>query len=141
MKKAFLFLFTLVWLSAGAQTDNWKVYHNNRLKIQAGNEDETKNSFSISKKDLSEPGFLWIVYVEKSSNKNWKRTIALFDATDKELAKHSGTICKIGNAYLQTISNKVKQIKFYTWSLPEDPKEAARIRVRRIHLCTIRFTE
>jgi hypothetical protein len=28
-------------------------------------------------------------------------------------------------------------IKIYTWALPKDPKEAARVRIRRVHLCTI----
>ena len=36
-------------------------------------------------------------------------------------------------------TKNVVKIKIYTWSLPQNPRLAATIRIRRVHLCTLEF--
>jgi hypothetical protein len=141
MKTLSFLLFALAAQVSVAQTNSWKVYHNGRVKVQTSTENESKNSFTITKADLEETGFLWVIFSDKTPTKGWKRSIAAYDEKDNELHKHGGILFKMTNPQLLSFFNRVKTIKIYTWALPADPKEAARIRVRRIHLATIRLVD
>jgi hypothetical protein len=96
---------------------------------------------TLSKNDLEKTGFLWINYSDKSTSRTWKRSIVLVDENDKEVFKRAGSLCKIGNSFLHDINKKANVLKIYTWAVPSDPQEAAKVRVRRIHLCTINFKD
>ena len=83
-----------------------------------------------------------ITYTEEKKLKDWKRTFAVLDEKDNDLMTYSGSSFKIGNAKLLSLMHQgVKTIKIYTWALPTDPELAARIRIRRTHLCTIRLEQ
>jgi hypothetical protein len=141
MKILFLLLALVGFTSINAQTDktdSWKITHNNKLRLQASGENEAQNTFTIQAADLKKGGQLFINYTEPQKRKDWKRTLAVFDTKDNELLKYSGSIFKIENARLDSLFTKgIKTIKLYTWALPTDPKLAARIRVRRVHVATI----
>jgi hypothetical protein len=137
MKTIWLFiLFVCFYTTAGAQ-DSWKLIHNGTQKLQANAEDAVKNTIAINKAALTKKGCLKVTYTARNQQKDWKRTIALFDEKDAELLQQDGALLKVSNARLKTLSDLAAIIKVYTWSLPADPDVAATVRVRRIHLCTI----
>ena len=134
MKTLFLLLCISFSMALAAQ-DSWKVTHNGKQLLKTTNEDETKNMVTIKKTDLKKTGYLSVHY-QGENQQGWKRTIALIDEKDNELIKQNGASFKLSNQKLNTLSDG-KTGKIYTWALPTDPKLAAAVRVRRIHLCTI----
>lgn len=139
MKPIFLFFLAFISLNVMAQNSSWKITHNNKQVLKASVEDESKNVITISASELKKSGQLCVVYTDKQKQKGWKREIALFDENDTELLRHSGETLKVNNLKLNLLANKAKTIKIYTWSLPTDPAKAAVIRIRRVHVATIRF--
>lgn len=137
MKTILFFFFALTLATNGMAQDTWTITYNGKGKLKAAAEDEQKNVITLSKTDLKKGGNLAIIYTEGKKLKDWERTITLFDEGDNELAKSTGMSFKITAAKLTTMAAKAKELTLYTLSLPTDPNLAARIRVRRLHLCTI----
>ena len=141
MKKILLSILlftTVVFMNAQPGKDNWKVYQNKKLLISANEESETKNIRSINKTDLNKIGDLIVTYEEANPDKEWKRTIAIFDEQDQNLfEKAEINKIQISNVDLKKIIKDKTKIKIYTWAIPKDPAKAAVIRIRRVHLCTL----
>ena len=141
MKILFLIAGLLAFFQINAQTskgNTWTVEHNKTVRLTATGENEAKNTLTISSAALKAEGQLYIDYAETKPMKDWKRTFAVFDEKDNELMSYSGSSFKISNGKLRSLaSDGTTTIKIYTWALPTDPELAARIRIRRVHLCTI----
>jgi len=68
----------------------------------------------------------------------WWRSFHFNDEQDNELIrKDSVTYFKIPAKELQRIFTGKKEIRIYTTIAPRDPNLA--VRIRRVHLCTLRF--
>jgi hypothetical protein len=117
--------------------DSWKVTLNGETVLSTSTEDAEKNIISINPDYLKNSKTFVITYTETEKQKGWKRTISAYDSTDKELVKQTGTIFKISNNTLLAQLKKSKTIRIFTMNLPTDPKVKARVRVRRVHLCTL----
>jgi hypothetical protein len=138
MKILFLLLSLVGFVAAEAQTDTWILSHNNKPVLNALGEDEARNVITIKAADLKKNGQLFINYKEAKKQKDWKRTLAVFDTKDNELIKYNGSIYKLANSKLNSLyAQGIRTVKIYTWALPADPKLAARIRIRRVHIATI----
>ena len=141
MKILFLFagLFGFFMIYAQkSKSDSWTITHNSKLKLKATEEAPDKNSISISAAELKKKGSLVVAYSEAQKQKDWKRSITVFDAQDNDLMTVSGSTMTISNDRLKKmIASDVHTLKIYTWSLPTDPELAARIRVARKHIGTI----
>ena len=139
MKKIFLsLLFFTSAIYMNAQPDNWKIYHNKKLLLSVSEESETKNIRSIHKADLDKTGDLIVMYKESNRDKEWKRTIAIFDEKDNTLFEKAGiNKIQVSNASLKKMLQEKTKIRIYTWAIPKDPAKAAVIRIRRVHLCTL----
>ncbi|MBD0296408.1 MAG: hypothetical protein ICV51_05880 [Flavisolibacter sp.] len=140
MKVILAFLFAFLIHTCSTAQDTWKVVHNGKQLLKTANEDEAKNIIVILKSDLKKDGYLMVNYSEAKKQNGWKRAIIIFDEKDSELVKQSGSSFKITNQKLNALANGRQMLKIYTIALPADPKLAATIRIRRIHLCTITFT-
>ena len=139
MKKVLIFILVMAGLgavAAGLQKASWIVAHNNRQRLKTVQESEQRNLIVINRADLKKTGQLFVNYTG-TQEKDWKRTISLFDTKDNELLKHSGNLLKVGNSKLNSLANSMDTIKIYTLALPADPAVAATVRVRRIHLATL----
>ena len=138
MKKiSFLSLFVSIIMMSFAQ-DTWKVYHNKIEKLITGKPDPVNNVISIKQSDLNAPGFFLLSYSEEKSQTNWIRYLAVYDDADNMLIQKKGeSKLKVDNEILKDMFLKNAVIKVFTWTLPADPDLAARIRVRRVHLCTV----
>jgi hypothetical protein len=141
MKILFLLLGFIINFTLQAQTkkmDTWIISHNAKQKIRTSQEAPEKNVVTITKADLMKSGHVFVNYTDNNKEKGWKRTIAVFDTAENELVTYSGSIFKLHNPKLRSLmAEGVKTIKIYTWALPTDPDLASRIRIRRVHLCTI----
>lgn len=132
------FLGFLVWISTITSVsgqEGWKIHHNGRLKLSA-NQEADSNKFSLKKADLKKTGSLMILVKEQKKQKDWIRTILIVDDKDNEVLRHAGDLFKIGNSKLNSLSKKSTGFSIYSVSLPADPKKAALVRVRRIHLAS-----
>ena len=143
MKILFLIASLLGFFHIEAQTskgNTWTVEHNKTVRLKAAGENEAKNTFTIRAADLKTEGQLYIDYTEAKPLKDWKRTFAVFDEKDNDLMSYSGSSFKISNGKLRSLmSDGITTIKIFTWALPTDPDLASRIRIRRVHLCTIKL--
>ncbi len=118
--------------------DSWKVYLNKTEYLNSHEENESKNTFNISSSILNKEGGLVITYIEKEPLKDWKRIFSISDKNDNILLqKENVRILKISNDSVKSLFKNKSSIHIYTWTLPNDPDLAARIRIRRVHLCTI----
>jgi hypothetical protein len=140
--KLILFSLLILFATTVAVTktieDKWKITHNGRQLLHTSKEDATRNKATIRLVDLKKTGLLEINYMEQEAQKGWKRTIA-FTAGDEVLYEQHGNYFKLTNTFLYSLSKELGAVDIYTWSLPTDPKVAATVRVRRVHLGTIVF--
>lgn len=119
---------------------SWQIKHDKKQLFSATKESADSNNITLSIADFKEKGCYTISYVEDNTatrKMKWIRTIAIYDEKDNELYKKSAASVKIPDTDIKKMLTDNNTIRIYTWSLPKDPAEAARIRVRRVHLCTI----
>ena len=140
MKTLITLLLSVGIMSVTSAQDSWKLTHNGKLKLENTEEVPEKNMFSIRIADLSKKGALAVAYTDDEA-KSWIRTIMIVDEADTELATHKGASYTIPNTTLKTLFKKVSTLKVYTIAIPSDPKKAALVRVRRIHLATIKLAK
>lgn len=142
MKKIVFLLFALTTgLLVLAQDDiAWSVFHDKRKLFSSSIENEEQNNLTVKLSDLESGKDFVISYCVANINDKkdgWKRTIGIYTPADKELYRKDSDTVKIPDLQIKKILLENRTIKVYTWALPKDPKEAARVRVRRVHLCTI----
>ena len=132
------FIFFLFCTQDGV---SWKVTFCNKELLVATEEDQNKNVVSIRSADLDKPGrYLTLSYWEMNtiSKKNgWKRSIIVFDESDNQLIKKDSSAISLSANELKKLFKERKKIKLFTISIPSDPSQAALVRIRRVHLCTL----
>lgn len=139
-KNTLLLLFLATCFLANAQeTRHWTVKSNKLQLLNTDTEDTAKNIIPVRISDLSSKNIFTVSYfTEKTGNKDsWKRTIGIYSMADKELYRKDAPVLKINGAALKKMLLENKIIKIYSWAIPKDPAQAARVRVRRVHLCSI----
>lgn len=122
-------------INAQEKMDSVKVKWNRNVIFSGAVESEKDNTVKFS---FNEGSVLEIIYKEAERKADWTRTLLIFDNSDNELARfENGYKTKLGGDVLKNIIGNNKTLKVYTISLPTDPEMAARVRVRRVHLCTL----
>jgi len=136
MKTICLSLFTTVFVLHGfAQTtEHWTVQLNSKTLLTANTEDTMANTIAV--KDLKK-GSLIVTYVPGAVEGQRKRRIMVFDAGDRELYSEQTLSLVIPVKTLKKWKLTSPQIKIYT--VPVLDEGGAVVRLRRVHLCTIRF--
>jgi hypothetical protein len=142
MKRTGLFLVLFIaGLSVFAQDGIiWTVAHNKKKIFSATEENEQKNIITVNAADFKPGNSLIISYSGINTDVNgnkWIRTIGIYNEADKELYRKNTRVAKLKDEWIKKMLQENRKIKIYTWALPKDPKEAARVRIRRVHLCTI----
>jgi hypothetical protein len=136
MKLILFLVMGLLTVSAEAQ-DNWVVYLNKKPVLESREESEEKNVVHIKSNALKSKNVFTITYLEAAKQKGWSRSMMVFDSTDRELKRVKGNKLSYSNSSLLSLLKKNKTLRVYTWSIPNDPAMKERIRVRRVHLCTL----
>jgi hypothetical protein len=148
MKKSiFILSLTISWLFSQSQMevikqDTWKVKWNKKVILESSRENETANTKKINKAELSRKYCLEIAYTasDPAKQKEWKRSFLFFGDNDNELLRKDSThSITLTAAELNNLFGDQKKIKIYTIAIPTDPDLAARVRVRRVHLCTLQL--
>jgi hypothetical protein len=137
--KLFTLLVALSLSLASSAQDSWKVVHNGKQKLKTSVEKADGNVVYLNRADLQKNGNLSIIFSDGDKQTGWTRTITMVDKGEAELHTHTGNLFTISNANLKKLFSKVATIYVYTWALPDDPELAARIRIRRVHLSTIKL--
>jgi len=125
-----------------ASADSWKITWSKKVILQTSETNESANVRTIKASDLKKNFILEISYKEAdvAKEKEWIRSFMLFDENDQQLLKKDSTRhVKITAAQLKKLFGNKKKIKIYTIAIPSDPDLAARVRVRRMHLCTLQL--
>jgi hypothetical protein len=138
-----LLIFGFASLGSHAQDNDpgfWKIAWKKKVILQTGKSDQTANVRTIKASDLKKSYILEILYKENDPKmeKEWIRSFLFFDENDKELIRRdSSRHTKVSASQLSKLFGDKKKLKIYTIAIPSDPELAARIRVRRVHLCTL----
>ena len=143
--KKIIFLIALVsvhMISQGqkAKSDSWKITWNKKVILETSKSDETANIRKIKAADLKKNYSFQISYKESDPKKmkEWNRSVMFFNESDNEISRKDSTRnWKITAAELKKLFGNKKKLKIYTIAIPSDPDLAARVRVRRVHLCTL----
>lgn len=117
--------------------NSWEVFLDEKILLNTSKEDEKKNVIKISSADLNKAKTFIVSLKETSAQKGWERTIIMYDEKDNELKKQAGKRLAVQTFELKALLDKLGTIKIYTINSPTDPKMKARVRIRRIHLCTL----
>jgi hypothetical protein len=144
MKKIF-FLLSLgfVCLFAQAQKDqhdSWTVKLNKKVILDAFKYGETANTRTIKSSDLDKKSSLEIIYHQGDPEqaKTWNRTFIFMDENEHELLRKDSTLhATISGSVLKKLFGDKKTIRIYTIALPTNLDIASRVRVSRLHLCTL----
>lgn len=138
MKKFSFFLLSALISIMSFSQDTWKVSHNKVEFLTTVKHDPEKNIVLVKQADLNQPGEFELKYFENKPQKSWNRYLVVYDGAENVLMqKEGGTTLILQNDTLKDLLQKNSLLKIFTWTLPSDPELAARIRVRRLHLCTI----
>jgi len=142
MKKILLISILIFGYSVmHAQSDFWKITWNKKVILQTGENNESDKLRKIKAADLEKNYILEISYKEADAAKReWIRSFMIFDEKDQQLLRKDSTRnMKITAAQLKKLFGDKKKLMIYTIAIPSDPDMAARVRVRRFHLCTLQL--
>ena len=139
--KIFTLLLSLTLGFSALAQDNWKVALNGKELLSTAEEKPEGNIVTLSKADLAKTANFLVKFTEKEPQTGWKRSIVLVDKGENEVQAETGRILTVSSKTLLTHLLRAGTLYIYTWALPTDPELAARIRVRRVHLCTIKLKD
>jgi hypothetical protein len=138
-KFLFFILISIMALTSDAQNgNNCTISHNNKKVLTVTKEDLVKNKIVIKAAELKKTGSLVIAFPVSKAKPEWKRNLMIYDTADNVLlTKENITGLTLSNTELTTLLAGKKKFSIFTTSIPTDPKKAAAIRVRRVHVCTV----
>lgn len=134
MKKAILFISAFLTFVFVYAQDRWTVQLNSKTLLTAKAEDTLANVISIT--DIKK-GSLVVTFTPGETNSKWGRRLAVYDIADNQLYSKEAFSISIPAASLKKWKTGHSQIKIYTWPISKDPR--IKLKVRRVHLCTIKF--
>ncbi|RYY92044.1 MAG: hypothetical protein EOO11_21835 [Chitinophagaceae bacterium] len=118
---------------------SWTVRIGSKTVLRSNAEDPARNVVTVKRSRLREKGDFVLTYMPAAPQPGWERTISVLTGSDQELQVHKGNRMRLsGNAFAKLAKGQT-ELHIYTIALPTDPAIRARVRVRRVHLATIRF--
>ncbi|GAA4345526.1 hypothetical protein [Flaviaesturariibacter amylovorans] len=156
MRTLFLFLSLLcsgallaqegrtVSIAGGARRDaaadaSWTLRSGTRLLLRSNAEDAARNVATLKRSALKKKGTLVLTYTPGEAMPGWERTITLYTGADQDLQRQTGNSFRLSHKALAAFAKGQKELHLYTMALPTDPNLRSTIRVRRVHLATIKF--
>lgn len=134
MKRLLFFVSMIIFAGTIQAQDRWTVQLNSKVLLAAKTEDTTLNKVSV--KNLKK-GSLIVTYTPGKATNERKRRIMVYDVNEQELYSKDAYSIAIPAASLKKWRLATPQIKIYT--IPVLGAEGANVRLRRVHLCTIKF--
>ena len=134
MKQLFALIASLLLTFAATAQDRWTVQLNSKTLLMATEEDTTKN---VVKADDLKKGSLIVTYVPSKPDNERKRRIMIYDMNDHELYSKEAHSITVPVSNIKKWRLTSPQIKVYT--IPVLGEEGANVRLRRVHLATIKL--
>lgn len=120
---------------AGAQrTERWTVLLNSDVLLTAKTEDTAAN---VIKAPALKKGSLIVTYVPAQAQGERKRRLMVVDAADHELYSREAFNIAVPVSEVKKWKLATPLLRIYT--VPVLGEAGANVRLRRVHLCTIRF--
>ncbi|HVZ55924.1 MAG TPA: hypothetical protein VG870_04645 [Chitinophagaceae bacterium] len=128
------------WKTFGQENFRWSVRLGNRLLWSADREDTAAHTVhGPLALNHSEAGLIIQVTdkPESGSRPAWIRYFGLFDERDSEWlrVKDRNTLA-VTSIFLKDFFRRRARLTVFSWVIPRDPRLAAQIRIRRVHLCS-----
>ena len=137
MKTILLFVLSVALALRSTAQERWTVVLNSKALLAANTEDSVNNVVTLN--DLKK-GTLVVTYTPGKVQSGLSRRIAVYDAMDNELYSKEALSIVIPVANLKKWQrDTLSPIKIYTWPVSKDP--AIKLKVRRVHLCTINLAD
>ena len=138
MKKLVFILFLLNLSSGVMAQDHWKLYCGKKILFQTDKTDDTTVVIRLGEKVLNSGQDLRLTYQEEMARKDWNRHFSITDSQGAELKNFEGPgTMRIPFTELGKMLESNPALKIFTWAIPNDPEMAARVRVRRVYLCSL----
>ena len=139
MKRILLAAAFLLFLVASQAQTRWTVSCNGKAVLKNVSEGPQKNTFRIKRSSLSKTGNITITFA--SYDTSVIRTVMADDSSRVGLKswEEVNKPLVISNADLKVLLTGRNRIDLYVTQIPRDPEKAALVRMRPIHLCTIRL--
>ena len=137
MHKLFALFIAMALHSSLSAQEKWTLCSNGTTFLTATAENEAQNVVKLTSKDIEGKGGFTLVFEENYSKGETERFLGLYSADDEELLVKSASTINISKKELRKYFAQNKTLKLLTWTLPTDPDLRSRIRIRRIHLCTL----
>ncbi|HEX6333442.1 MAG TPA: hypothetical protein VFZ78_04390 [Flavisolibacter sp.] len=136
--KLLLLTFSLLLTLAMEAQDSWTVSYRGKTVLSATGENEARNTVLISRAGIGKSSIV-LTYRQAKPQKGWVRIMNVYSPKDEELYEIQAPLIAVTATQLRKWASKYNTVKIYSWYVPVDPELKARVRVRRVHLCTIRF--
>jgi len=139
MKKSFLFAVVCWLVSTSVQAQyTWCVSIQGKIKLKHVEENREGNLVLLSPEELNKSAFFHIHF--NRSDTAMRRTILVNDAAGsgmqnwEEVKKQ----WKIPTRELKNLMDKGGELSFYYTEIPRDINKAMVVKVRPVHLCTVK---
>jgi hypothetical protein len=137
MKSLVVLLLTLALTHFAQAQESWKIRISGKTLLSASKEDPVKNKISARPSAFKAKKVLEVLFTDSNASKENDRFLGIYGPDDEELVQKMASKLTVSNKKVLAWLKKYGQLKIYTWSLPTDPDLRSRIRIRRIHLCTL----
>ena len=127
----------MITTSSLAQETGWKIGLNKKTILSTYTEDETINVRKITRKEWNKHGNLEVFFINPQPE-SWIHSVLFYDEKDNEIFSVKDiSSSKTSLDSLRKLFTGKKELRLYSIVAPRDPNIA--IRVRRVHLCTLRL--
>lgn len=137
MSRLFLVLMTSLLSLKGLAQNSWKVKYGSTVLLQASEENSEKNVRSLSKSQFTKQLPLTVSVSDPNREKGWERFITVTGDNVELLRKKTDNLT-VSAKQLRAWLKEYKTLMFHTHSVPTDPDLASRIRIRNVHLFTLK---
>ena len=134
MKTIISFLLLLFCSVKSFSQDWWTEQLNINILLTVEEEDTTANVIKLN--DLKK-GNLIVTYNPEAPKEGWGRQLMVYGVADNELYSKEALKIVIRVATLKKWKKTNAALKIYTLPISKDPR--IKLKVRRVHLCTIKF--
>lgn len=151
MKKIILALLLIATVNTLHAQISWKIKLGNKTILQTNGEDHAKNIARVKSKKIDAKAKLVISYRIQPDEKDWIRNVMIDDTSgagilpnpDLLQVKRTRTevVYTLPVTELRKLVTKHKVFDIWFTSIPSDPAKAAVVRVRKVHVARIDFSQ
>lgn len=138
MRYLLTLLITLFLSITAVAQYNWCVSIGENTKLRHVREDREKNVIGVSDAELITPGYFCIKF--NRSDSAMRRSILVWDSSGAGLARWEEVkrSWRMRTTELKKMIEEKGELSFFYTEIPRDVSQAMLVKVRPVHLCTIK---